>query len=262
MRRLQALEECTDLELGFQLALRDMEIRGAGNLLGAEQSGFIADMGFELYQKILDEAVQELRQQEFADVFDSSEKREYANEDIAIDVGADALLPSSTLHPTPSALISTKNSSMCAPKRKQWLSVSELRDRYGAPPVQAEALVAGVRLRVAALPLGFTRISVKHGVMLIDLPPESDAYFYANHFHAIAAHTSAIPAAKFTSNKKTTVIEIPVQDVRHALDVVREYRRAVNIQYANRALHCPNVLRILLTFHCRFPHCRRRHFYV
>lgn len=230
VRRLQALEECTDLGSGFQLALRDMEIRGAGNLLGAEQSGFIADMGFELYQKILDEAVQELRQQEFSDVFDSSEKRVYANEDIAIDVGADALLPNSYVTSDTERFDFYKKLFNVRAEEEAMAIVSELRDRYGALPEQAENLVAGVRLRVAALPLGFTRISVKKGVMLIDLPPESDAYFYANHFHAIAAQTSAISGAKFTTNKKTTQIEIPVHDMRHALDVIREYRRSVNIQ--------------------------------
>ena len=76
LRRLQAIEEFTELGSGLKLAMRDMEIRGAGNLLGGEQSGFIIDLGLELYQKILDEAVQELRYEEFSTLFEMRQKRQ------------------------------------------------------------------------------------------------------------------------------------------------------------------------------------------
>lgn len=99
VKRLQALEEHTDLGSGFQLAMRDMEIRGAGNLLGAEQSGFIADIGFELYQQIVEESVLELKEEEFSDLFkgilDNKKKKVKVNQEISIDIGNDSLLPSS-----------------------------------------------------------------------------------------------------------------------------------------------------------------------
>ncbi len=231
VRRLQALEECTDLGSGFQLALRDMEIRGAGNLLGAEQSGFIIEMGFELYQKILDEAVAELRQQEFSDIFDEGKNKPvYANEDISIDIGADALLPDSYVANDAERFEFYKKFFNVKTEEEALAIVSDLRDRYGALPEQAENLVAGVRLRVAALPLGFVRIVIKNGLMTIELPQETDAYFYANHFAAIAAQTASIAGAKFVANKKTTCIEAPVKNLHNASGILREYRRAANIR--------------------------------
>ena len=95
LRRLQAIEEFTDLGSGFQLAMRDMEIRGAGNLLGGEQSGFINEIGFDLFQKILEEAVQELRNDEFSDLFKDTKKKPnlFKNDDISIELEFDAMFP-------------------------------------------------------------------------------------------------------------------------------------------------------------------------
>ncbi|GAB1430751.1 transcription-repair coupling factor [Ignavibacteria bacterium] len=231
VRRLQALEECTDLGSGFQLALRDMEIRGAGNLLGAEQSGFIVEMGFDLYQKILDEAVRELREQEFADVFDAdSAKPVYANEDIAIDIDGDALLPNSYVASDTDRFEFYKKLYNIRSEEGTLAIASELRDRYGTLPEQAENLILGARLRAVAVALGFVRVSIKNELLRIELPPETDTFFYANYFAPIAAHTASMRNAKFTAVKKKTFIEIPCETPRQALDALREYRRAANIR--------------------------------
>ena len=93
-KRLRTLEEYSELGSGFQVAMRDLDIRGAGNLLGAEQSGFIADMGFDMYHKILDEAVQELKQDEFRDIFDNPQEINIESRDCQIDTHYEILIPS------------------------------------------------------------------------------------------------------------------------------------------------------------------------
>src|SRR5205823_602596 len=103
LRRLEAMEEFSDLGAGFQLAMRDLEIRGAGNLLGAEQSGFIAEIGFDLYQKTVEEAVEELKREEFHELFKDDlarerrtafgRKRLSSEDEVTVSLGLDALIP-------------------------------------------------------------------------------------------------------------------------------------------------------------------------
>ena len=92
-KRLRTLEEYSELGSGFQVAMRDLDIRGAGNLLGAEQSGFIADMGFDMYHKILDEAVQELKKEEFKNLFEDAQEN-IESRDCQIDTYYEILIPS------------------------------------------------------------------------------------------------------------------------------------------------------------------------
>ncbi len=92
-RRLKAIEEFSDLGSGFNVAMRDLDIRGAGNMLGGEQSGFISEIGYEMYHKILDEAIQELKETDFKDVFPTDDKTQFVN-DCQIDTDLEILIPS------------------------------------------------------------------------------------------------------------------------------------------------------------------------
>lgn len=208
LRRLQAIEEHTDLGSGFHLAMRDLEIRGAGNLLGAEQSGFIAEMGIELYQRILDEAVQELRHEEFSELFAEQQKvMDFSNDDLAIELDSDALLPEWYVKKDTERFEFYKrlyNAQNDAALRQ---IVSELRDRYGALPPEAEDLVFAVGIRLRTKPLGFERILISQRLMSIELPVDAPQTFYESAFPHIAAAVAECEG-RFIQKGKKTLIEI------------------------------------------------------
>jgi transcription-repair coupling factor (superfamily II helicase) len=221
LRRLQALEENTDLGSGFQLAMRDMEIRGAGNLLGAEQSGFIAEMGFELYQKILDEAVNELRTEEFSELFHEKDvtkkKRSFTNEDVAVEIGADALLPTNYVSADTERYEFYKRLYLVRSETELLNITSELRDRYGRLPAEAENLIFAVRLRVAALETGFTRLVFKNNLLTAELPPETNTSYYELLFMPLAAFIGSIPGARFVQKSPKVFLEAPIKNREEAI---------------------------------------------
>ncbi len=187
-RRLRAIEEFSDLGSGFNIAMQDLDIRGAGNLLGAEQSGFIADMGFETYQKILSEAVSELRAEGVGGVDDivrteqgdSPAEREnivYVN-DCQIETDAEALLPDSYIaQPAEKLRIYRRLDEITDEKEMQRL-VAELTDRFGALPKEAQTLADVVRLRWRCVALGFEKAKVKNGLMLLSFPADARSPYY------------------------------------------------------------------------------------
>ena len=181
-RRLQAIESFSDLGSGIHIAMQDLDIRGAGNLLGAEQSGFIADLGYETYQKILKEAVTELRTEEFAGVetageHDEEKETDYVA-DCVIESDMELLLPADYV-PTESERIALYQE-LDGIEREMDLQAfkSRLVDRFGAiPPVTAE-LLRIPRLRRLARQLGIEKVSLKQGVMYIYFVDESNRAYY------------------------------------------------------------------------------------
>lgn len=227
IRRLQALEECTDLGSGFQLAMRDLEIRGAGNLLGAEQSGFIVEMGYDLYQKILDEAVTELRDEEFSELFDDSEqkttrKRKIVNEDISIDISEDCLLPDTYVADANERYDFYKRLYGVRNSVELQQIASELRDRYGRMPKEAENLLFAIEMRSIGIYCGFHRIGFSKGQLTIDLPPDSATGFYEIAFPLVAAYVPSIPGARFTQSGKRASIVIPSPNREHSLEIIKQ----------------------------------------
>ncbi len=162
-RRLQAIESFSDLGSGIHIAMQDLDIRGAGNLLGAEQSGFIADLGYETYQKILKEAVLELKTQEFADEFadDAADRQEEFVSDCVIESDLELRLPPEYV-PQESERISLYQQldNMERPEQTEAFR-AELRDRFGAIPEVTEELIKVVPLRLAARRLGIERLTLK-----------------------------------------------------------------------------------------------------
>ncbi len=227
LRRLQALEEYTDLGSGFQLAMRDLEIRGAGNLLGGEQSGFILDMGFELYQKILDEAVEELKHDEFADLFAGSKelKRDFSNEDIAVELDADALLPKQYIPADTERFDVYKRLYNAHDIIEVDRVYDELRDRFGTLPPEAEELLFAVKLRILALPSGIVRINVRNQRLVMELPPETNAGWYTHVFKRILQALTSMPNAKFVQQGKRLIIDVVLGHRDEALAVVSQFTR-------------------------------------
>ena len=178
IQRLQAIEEFTELGSGFNLAMRDLEIRGAGNLLGAEQSGFIESMGFETYTHILDEAVTELKQQEFKDFFPVSEGRKRLAPETVVEVELDALIPASYIESDMERLeIYRRMYALSTHEQLQELG-EELKDRFGTHPIQVQNLFNAVRVRLVAASLGFRKGLMGKHTIEIEFPPDSDTAFY------------------------------------------------------------------------------------
>jgi transcription-repair coupling factor (superfamily II helicase) len=223
LRRLQALEEFTDLGSGFQLAMRDLEIRGAGNLLGGEQSGFILEMGFELYQKILEEAVLELRHEEFNELFadDRSRAVSFANDDVAVELDTDALIPHSYVPADTDRYDVYRRLYNAQEQRQVDVVYDELRDRFGALPAEAQELLFAVRLRIAAIPTGFVRVVVRQNRLLIELPSEEHTTWYERVFKGILAPLTDMKNARVVQHGKRLMIEV-LLDARDEAVIVME----------------------------------------
>ena len=181
-RRLQAIESFSDLGSGIHIAMQDLDIRGAGNLLGAEQSGFIADLGYETYQKILKESVLELKTEEFADTFAETVKpgEEEFVADCAIESDLELRLPPSYV-PQESERISLYQQLDNMENAEQIEEFrSQLKDRFGEIPATTEELIKVVPLRMAAKRLGIERLTLKGGKMYVYFVGEENAAYYAS----------------------------------------------------------------------------------
>ncbi|MDE6581689.1 MAG: transcription-repair coupling factor, partial [Duncaniella sp.] len=177
-RRLQAIESFSELGSGIHIAMQDLDIRGAGNLLGAEQSGFIADLGYETYQKILREAVTELRTEEFADVeTDAQQDTEYVA-DCVIESDMELLLPADYV-PTESERIALYQE-LDGIERELDLKAfaSKLVDRFGEIPAVTLELMRIPRLRALARRLGIEKVSLKQGMMYLYFVDQTNAAYY------------------------------------------------------------------------------------
>src|SRR5450432_3223672 len=162
-KRLQTLEQHSDLGSGFQIAMRDLDIRGAGNMLGGEQSGFMAEIGFEMYQKILDEAIRELKRTQFRDLFkDEIAKQEDFVQDCTIDTDLEILIPDSYVESITERLSLYTRLDNCDTEADLLDFHTEMIDRFGPLPEQVEDLFTTVRCRKLAVELGFEKMSLKN----------------------------------------------------------------------------------------------------
>jgi transcription-repair coupling factor (superfamily II helicase) len=181
IRRLQAIEEYTDLGEGFNLSMRDLEIRGAGNLLGTEQSGFIDSVGFELYMKLLDEAVDELKQDEFKDVFKDLPKVAERSEP-TIDAYFEIGIPK-TYMADQSDRLSFYTALFSMIKIEELDDIrEEMTDRFGKPPVIVERLISAAVLRYYASTALLERIVIQKEKITVVLPKAEREDFYKNKF--------------------------------------------------------------------------------
>ena len=182
-RRLQAIENFSELGSGIHIAMQDLDIRGAGNMLGAEQSGFIADLGYETYQKILEEAVDELKAEEFADLYsNATENRpdtgsEYVRETY-IESDLELMFPP-TYIPNDSERVSLYRELDKMEEERDILAFTErLKDRFGKVPKEGKELIRVVRLRRMAKTLGMEKVILKKGQMSIFLVTNPESPYY------------------------------------------------------------------------------------
>ncbi|MDB9712459.1 transcription-repair coupling factor [Flavobacteriaceae bacterium] len=163
-KRITALEEHTDLGSGFNIAMKDLEIRGAGDLLGGEQSGFINDMGFETYQKILNETIEELKQNEFKDLYKNDKTENYISE-VSIDTDFELLFPDSYIKSVNERLQLYSELNKISNIYQLNKFESMLEDRFGNIPFQVEDLLLTVKIKWIAIELGFEKLVMKKGVI-------------------------------------------------------------------------------------------------
>ncbi len=165
-KRLQTLEQFSDLGSGFQIAMRDLDIRGAGNLLGGEQSGFMAEIGFEMYQKILEEAIRELKRTSFKDLFkeEISKQDDYVS-DCTIDTDLEILIPDSYVESIAERLSLYSRLDSCEKEEELQAFHHEMIDRFGPMPSSVEDLFTTVRCRWRAVEIGFEKMTLKQDTL-------------------------------------------------------------------------------------------------
>jgi transcription-repair coupling factor (superfamily II helicase) len=186
-KRLQTLEQHSELGSGFQIAMRDLDIRGAGNMLGGEQSGFMVEIGFEMYQKILDEAIRELKRSDFRDVFkEEISKEDDFVRDCTIDTDLEILIPDTYVESITERLALYYRLDNAADEEELNAFHQELTDRFGPIPAQVEDLFTTIRCRRIGVELGFERLTLKQDTLRCYFVsnPESP-YFQSDIFQSI-----------------------------------------------------------------------------
>lgn len=187
-KRIQALEQFSELGSGFNIAMKDLEIRGAGDLLGGEQSGFINEIGFETYQKIMNEAIDELKENEFKDLYEDEDKsgtKEYVK-DIQIDSDFELLFPDEYINNVSERLNLYNELSNVKNEVELVAYENKLIDRFGALPKQAIALLNSIRIKWVATHLGIEKLVLKQGKMVAYFVSDQQSEYYtSNQFHKV-----------------------------------------------------------------------------
>lgn len=221
-RRLTALEEFSDLGDGFKIAMRDLDIRGAGNLLGAEQSGFISDLGFEMYHKVLDDAIQELKETKFKELFESELAVREIKTDCVIETDLAILIPESYVtNITERLSLYTTLDNIKEVEDLEKFQQS-IQDRFGTPPVEVSDLIETVKLRWEAERLGMTKLTLKNGTMKGYFNSENDDYFRSDTFGKIILYLQQNPKkTRLKEHKqKPIIIFAEVISIQQAISIL------------------------------------------
>ena len=209
-KRLSAMEEFSDLGDGFKVAMRDLDIRGAGNLLGAEQSGFISDLGFDTYHKILDEAVQELKETEFKDIFTENPLKEITDiiaEDCTIETDMEILIPETYVSNISERLGLYSKLDSIEDEEALQKFIDNIKDRFGPIPSPVIVLIETVRFRWLAKKLGFEKVILKNESMkCYFMPSDNEVYFQSETFGKILTFVQTRPKKCQMKEYKTRLI--------------------------------------------------------
>jgi transcription-repair coupling factor (superfamily II helicase) len=194
-KRLKAIEEFSDLGSGFNIAMRDLDIRGAGNILGGEQSGFISEIGFEMYNRILDEAILELKEVDFKDVFAEEINKKYVRE-CQIETDLEVMLPDDYVSSTTERLSLYKELDSIENEANLLVFQDRMIDRFGPVPAQAVELMNALRLRWLARDLGIEKLVIRQGALLgfFVHNPESP-YYQSDAFTKVLQYLQSRPNA-------------------------------------------------------------------
>ena len=206
-KRIQAIELFTDLGSGIHIAMKDLEIRGAGDLLGAEQSGFINDIGFDTYQKILNETIAELKENEFKELYKGQGEtvKEFVR-DVQIDTDFEILFPDNYVNNIAERLSLYQRLSTLTEEAELTSFETELNDRFGPLPVQTKDLLDSVRLKWISKTLGLEKVIMKQGKMIcFFIADQRSSYYSSPIFTAVlqfVQHNAAICTMKEKETKQ------------------------------------------------------------
>ena len=226
-RRLETIEMFSDLGSGFNIAMQDLDIRGAGNLLGAEQSGFIADLGYETYHKILNEAVDELKNEEFADIYASENSEVAENEtfvsDCQMETDMELMFPAEYISNVSERMNLYRDLDNVKDEAEMQKFQDNLVDRFGPIPEQALNLMSLVRLRWLAIGLGFEKLVLKNERMTAFLiQSQNSPYFNSQVFGNIIDYVVTHPAqCTFKGSDNRAIVFNGVSCVNDAIAILQ-----------------------------------------
>jgi transcription-repair coupling factor (superfamily II helicase) len=184
-KRLNALEQFSNIGSGFKIAMRDLDIRGAGDLLGADQSGFINEIGFEMYQRILDEAIEELKEEKFQKLF-KDEKKKFTVKDCQLDTDKEVLIPDNYVSNIEERLNLYKELNQIKDNDNLKSFEKKLIDRFGKLPDKISILFDAIKLRWAGKKLGFEKIVLKNNSLRAFFTTDKNSnYFESDYFKKI-----------------------------------------------------------------------------
>jgi len=225
MKRLRTLEEFSDLGDGFKISMKDLDIRGAGDILGGEQSGFISDIGYQTYQKLLDEAITELKENEFKAIFEPKLDLEAFKVDCNLETDLEILIPENYVSNISERLrLYNKIDNIKNQEELDKLEI-EIIDRFGKLPDSVISLIASVPLRWEAERLGFERFVLKKGIAKAYVHiTNNDKYFQSNIFGSILSYIqSNSRRSSFKEHKDKMILTFKeVGDIQPALELLRQ----------------------------------------
>jgi transcription-repair coupling factor (superfamily II helicase) len=232
-RRLKAIEEFSELGSGFNIAMQDLDIRGSGNLLGSEQSGFIADVGFETYQRILNEALAELRESEFTDHQTEKKERDlpvkeekskvYVS-DFQIETDLEIMFPDEYVSNISERIRLYKELNEIANEEALLLFEKKLIDRFGALPPSASALLDIVRIKWIAVNLGIEKILLKNNLLIANFISDPASEFYRSSLFVyvmnyVNRHQKRMAVKQKESKLSLTITDI--KSVKSAIEILK-----------------------------------------
>lgn len=232
-KRLKTLEEFSDLGSGFHIAMRDLDIRGAGNLLGGEQSGFISDLGYETYQKILEEAVFELKETEFKDMFkeEMDTKKNYVF-DVDIDTDIEMLIPDEYINLIQERLAIYTEMGKVDKEDEITALRKKLKDKFGPIPFPVEELFNGIRLRWICKQMGIEKLSLKSRKLRCYFVSNPQSAFYETDFFNNFIKFVSIKGPEFglslkQSNKNLILIKDGINNLKQSRKLLDQLKTEV-----------------------------------
>jgi transcription-repair coupling factor (superfamily II helicase) len=231
-KRIQALEQFSDLGSGFNIAMKDLEIRGAGDLLGGEQSGFINEIGFDTYQKIMNEAIEELKENEFKDLYPTEnnlETKEYVK-DLQIDTDFELLFSDEYINNISERL--SLYSELATVKNEEELQLFQIKliDRFGPMPPRAIALMNSIRIKWIATQIGIEKLVMKQGKMIgYFVSDQQSDYYQSKRFMSVMNFVQ----------KQSAICKIKEKETKSGLKLLLTFD---NVKSTRRALELMQML--------------------
>jgi transcription-repair coupling factor (superfamily II helicase) len=231
-KRIQALEQFSELGSGFNIAMKDLEIRGAGDLLGGEQSGFINEIGFDTYQKILNEAIDELKETEFKDLYPAEndiESKEYVK-DLQIDTDFELLFSDEYINNVTERLSLYNELASVKDEEELQLFQKKLIDRFGPMPPRAIALMNSIRIKWIATSVGIERLVMKQGKMIgYFVADQQSDYYKSKRFMAVMQFVQ----------KHSSICKIKEKETKNGLRLLLTFE---NVKSTRKALELMEML--------------------